>query len=354
MRLALDAMGGDHAPAAVVGGAILFAQEHPEHHVVLVGQQALVSELVARAGGAANLSVRHASQVVDMAEHPSAAIRQKKDSSLRVCFDLVRRGDAQAMVSAGNSGAVMAGALFVLGRLAHVERPAIAALLPMLKGQGRCLLLDAGANVECKPSQLAQFGLMGEAYVRQCLGVARPRVGILSNGEEATKGTSLTRDAHALLGKSHLEFIGYVEGKDIFSGDVDVVVTDGFTGNIVLKTSEGAAMGVASMIRRAVENAGLSERFGALLLKPTLAGLKRMVDYAEYGGAPLLGVEGVGIVAHGRSSEKAIKNALKAAVHTAQAQVQQAISESLERAQAWLPGRSAKAQKEAADAADSD
>lgn len=338
MRLVLDAMGGDHAPGAVVDGGVLFARAYPGHEVVLVGDDARVRPFLDRAGAPSNVLLRHASEVVEMDEHASSAFRRKRDSSLRVGFELVRDGEASALVSAGNSGAVMAGGLLTLGRIPGVERPAIAALFPVLKGGGRCLLLDAGANVDCRPVHLAQFAVMGEAYVRTRLGVARPRVGLLSNGEEASKGTQLTRDASALLRGSDLEFVGYVEGKDLFSGDVEVVVTDGFTGNIVLKTSEGVGMGIVGLMRQAIEKrGGLSEKLGALLLKPTLAGLRRVVDYAEYGGAPLLGIQGVGIVAHGRSSPRAISNALVAALQAARSGVQEELTRCIANAAAWLP-----------------
>jgi glycerol-3-phosphate acyltransferase PlsX len=349
VRLALDAMGGDNAPGAVVDGAALFAHEHPQHEVVLVGPERRLREALLDHPGLTNLVVQHASEVVEMGEHAVASIRKKKDSSLRVCFELIRAHRASAMVSAGNSGAVMAGALLVLGRIRGVERPAFAALFPALKGGGRCLLLDAGANVDCKPVHLAQFAVMGEAYVRKLLGVARPRVGVLSNGEEQTKGTALTRHALEMLRQSDLAFVGYVEGKDIFSGEVEVVVTDGFTGNVVLKTSEGTAMAVASLIRSAIERAGVSEKIGALLLRPTLAGLKRVVDYAEYGGAPLLGVDGVGIVAHGRSNPKAIKNALKAALQTAEVQLRDELTRRVEAMQSWLPIKPSKRVKGGAE-----
>ena len=318
---------------------MLFAREFPAHEVVLVGDEQRLRALVAKEGRLPNLTVRHASEVVEMGDHASASIRRKKDSSLRVCFELIKRGEVAGMASAGHSGAVMAGALLVLGRIRGVERPAFAALFPALKGGGRCLLLDAGANVDCKPTHLAQFAVMGEAYVRKLLGVARPRVAVLSNGEEDSKGTQLTRDALALLRKSDLDFQGYAEGKDIFSGDLEVVVTDGFTGNIVLKTSEGAAMGVTALLRNAVEKSGLSEKLGALLLTPTFKALKKMVDYAEYGGAPLLGVNGVGIVAHGRSNPKAVKNALRACLQTAEVQLSQEIARCIQRAGSWLPDR---------------
>lgn len=337
MRLALDAMGGDFAPAAPAEGAVLFAREHPDVHVLLVGEEARLAPLLPRAP-LPNLSVRHASEVVGMDEHAGASVRRKRDSSLRVCLDLVKSGEAQGAVSAGHSGAVMAGALLVLGRVPGVERPAIATLLPALQG-GRCLLLDAGANVECHPSHLAQFAVLGEAYVRRVLGVPRPRVALLANGEEPSKGTPLTRTAASLLRQSPLDFRGYVEGKDLFSGLVDVVVTDGFTGNLVLKTAEGTAHAVAGLLRGAVQKSGLPEKLGALLLKPTLAGLRRVVDYAEVGGAPLLGVGGVAVVAHGRSNPKAVKNALGAALAAVRGGLTEDMTQGMVRAASWLPAR---------------
>lgn len=339
MRLALDALGGDHAPAAAVEGAVSFAKAHPKDHVVLVGPHAVLEELLGKAAAKLpNLSLHHASDAVLM-DDAAGAVRSKKDSSLRVAFELAKAGSVDAVVSAGNSGAVMAGALLVLGRLPQVARPAFAALFPALKGAGRCLLIDAGANTECKPSWLVQFALMGEAYLKLS-GVERPRVAVLSNGEEEGKGTDLTRETFALL-KDHAEelkmaFIGYVEGKDLFSGEVDVIVTDGFTGNVVLKTSEGTAAAVAGLLRNAIEKSPLPERVGALLLHPTFAGLKKVVDYAEYGGAPLLGVDGVVIVAHGRSNARAIHRALEVAKENADAGLRAAVASRLLAASSWL------------------
>lgn len=365
MKLALDAMGGDHAPAAVVEGAVQFAREHPSHEVVLVGDSRAVEPLLhklASKGGALraapasplrNVTVHHASEVVAMDEHATASLRAKRDSSLRVCFELVKSGRADAVVSAGNSGAVMALGLLVLGRLPRLERPAIAALFPALK-HGRTLLLDAGANTECRPRQLAQFAVMGDAYMRKVLGVARPSVALLANGEEETKGTRLTREAAALLRRSPLRFVGYVEGKDIFAGTVDVVVTDGFTGNVVLKTSEGAASALTGAIRSAIENAGVGEKLGALLLTPTFAGLKKVTDYAEIGGAPLLGIDGVGIVAHGRSNAKAIKNALRTALHEVEAGLSSELMTQIVAAEAWLPPRERAKQKALTSAPEGD
>lgn len=340
MRVALDAMGGDHAPAAAVEGAVRFARAQTQHQVVLVGDLARVEPLLAGFGKRPNVSVRHASEAVSMDEDVTGAVRRKRDSSIRVGLQMAHDGEVDAFVSAGNSGAVMAAALLVLGRIRGVERPAIAALLPALN-KGRCLLVDAGANTECRPSQLAQFAVMGDAYLRRVQGLARPRVAVLSNGEEASKGTAATRAAAELLRKSDLAFLGYVEGKDIFSGEVDVVVTDGFTGNVALKTAEGTAMGVVGLIKQAIAASPLPERLGALLLRPTLLGLRKVVDYAEHGGAPLLGVNGVGIVAHGRSDARAIHSALTAATVVAEHQLPTALAEAMTRAGAWLPARGA-------------
>ncbi len=342
VRLALDAMGGDFAPSAAVEGAVRHARAHPDHAVVLVGDTGSVRPLLARLHAPSNLILHHAAETVGMDDEPSQAIRRKKDSSLRVGLELVRAGEADAFVSAGHSGAVLAGALLVLGRLEGAERPAIAALLPALK-KGRCLLLDAGANVECRPRQLAQWAVMGEAYVRTVMHVPKPRVAVLSNGEEASKGTALTREAAEFLRAGReaggLDFRGYVEGKDIFSGAVEVVVTDGFTGNVVLKTAEGTALGVVGLIKQAIEKSPLPERIGALLMKPTLMGLRKVVDWAEYGGAPLLGVNGVVLVAHGRSDARAVENALRAACTTVELGLLPALEDALRRAASWIPGR---------------
>ena len=344
MRLALDAMGGDHAPKASVEGALLFAKEFPQHDVLLVGREGAIREAVGSAGLPGNVVVHSAADVIGMEDNAGAAIRRKRDASLRVCFDLVKSGTADAVISAGHSGAVMAGALLVWGRLEGVERPAFGTFLPSMgtdaNGENnRCLLIDAGANVECKASHLAQFAVMGSAYARAVRRVAHPRVGILSNGEEEGKGTELTREAWSLLRSSDLGFVGNVEGQDIFSGKVDVVVTDGFTGNVVLKTSEGAAMAVVSLIKSGVMNGGPLQKLGAWLLKPVFRGVRGRIDYAEYGGAPVLGVPKVAVVAHGRSCPRAIKNALRAAMQTVDAGLIAELERSFQSAQKWLPGR---------------
>ena len=248
-------------------------------------------------------------------DHPARAVRARKDASIRVIFDLVKAGEACAALSAGNSGAMLAAALLVLGRLPEVERPAIVTYMPTLGGPVG--LLDAGANVDVKPLQLVQFALMGEVWTRRVQGMARPRVGVLSNGEEPSKGTELTRRAVSALGRDRqLDFRGYAEGKDLFTGDFDVIVTDGFTGNVVLKTAEGTATAFVEWLRRSV-SASTRARAGALLLKPALAELKQTLDWSEYGGAPLLGCDGTVLLAHGRSGARAIRNAIRAAAAAA-------------------------------------
>ncbi len=333
-------MGGDLAPAATVEGAL---RAHRERglEVLLVGDEPRVRAELRRLGaGDHELRVQHASEVVEMGEHPGQALRKKKDSSLRVCFDLCKAGQAAGMVSAGNSGAVLAGGLFVLGRLDHVDRPCIGGLLPTLKGVGRAVLVDMGANVVCTPEQVVQFALMGEVYARRILGVVRPRVGVVANGEEEGKGTDLTRAAAAALRKpeSGVEFRGYVEGKDVFSGDFDVIATDGFTGNVLLKTAEGAVWAFGQLLKRQVQASRVATA-GALLMKSSLEWVKRRVDYEEIGGAPLLGIHGVAMIAHGRSSDLAILNALSAAEAFAAQHLEEDLSEAARRASALFTQR---------------
>jgi glycerol-3-phosphate acyltransferase PlsX len=265
------------------------------------------------------LVIRHAPEVITMHDAPAIAVRHKKQSSMRICFDLVRAKEADALVSAGNSGAMLACGLFVLGRLSGVDRPAIVTTFPTKTGQ--CALLDMGANVDPKPTVLAQFAVMGSVYARLRHRKPRPRVGLLSNGSEEHKGTALTRDAHALLERSkhaatpgaEFDYVGYVEGRDIFDGDVDVVVTDGFTGNVLLKSCEGAVGAVFSMVRAEVEASGALVKLGAALMRPALRRLWKRTDPAETGGAPLVGVDGVAMICHGGSDARAIKNAVSVA-----------------------------------------
>lgn len=337
MRLALDAFGGDHAPSVCVEGAVAFAKEHPSDVVVLVGDREKLDPLLGPPKKRLkNVEVHHASQVVGMGDHGPQAIRGKKDSSLRRAIELHRDGEADGFVSAGNSGAVMAGAALLLGRVDGVTRPAFAALLPQVDSERPSVMLDAGANTEVDAKLLATFAVLGEAWARSLWKLERPKVALLSNGEEEGKGTELTRKALELLKKSPLNVTGYVEGNALFSSHCDVVVTDGFTGNVALKTSEGAALAVSALLKRAIEKANLPEKVGALLLKPTLMGLRKVVDYAEYGGAPMLGIDGVGIVAHGRSKGRAIERALFACRRTAVAGLKGFQVEAMKQAQQWL------------------
>ncbi len=328
-------MGGDHAPEAVVEGSVRAAREYGTH-VILVGDRDILHQNLKRFSTAGlPISVKHASEVVGMHESPSVAVRRKRDSSIRVAFDLVKAGEARGVVSAGNSGAAMALAMLTLRLLPGVERPAIATPLPSLHGS--TVLLDVGANVDCKPLHLVQFAIMGEVYCRYMLQKERPRVGVLSNGEEESKGTDLTRSAHEALKHSNLNYIGYVEGRDIFLGTVDVVVTDGFTGNVVLKTAEGMAKATGTILREEYSR-GMLNKLGYLFSRRVLRHLKQRVDYTEVGGAPLLGVNGVGIVAHGSSDAHAIKNAIRVAREFAERRVNLHMMQVLEKNQdleAW-------------------
>ncbi len=310
IRIALDAMGGDHAPSVVVEGAVLAARELGVE-VVLVGPcEAVQRELARHDTSGLSLPVVHAEEVVGMAEHAAAAFRQKRRSSIAVGLGLVKEGRAEAFVSAGNSGAVMAAALFGLGRIEGVERPAIGTVYPTTVG--KCFVLDIGANADCRPEYLLQFATMGAAYMERVFGVASPRVGLLSNGEEETKGNALAQATFPLLKASPLNFVGNVEGKDIPHGMADVVVTDGFSGNIVVKLSEGVASTLFD-IMKAELTASPVYKLAALALKPAFRRVRARLDYVEYGGAPLLGVNGVVIIAHGRSNAPAIKNAVRVA-----------------------------------------
>jgi glycerol-3-phosphate acyltransferase PlsX len=323
-RIAIDAMGGDRAPGVVIDGVLLAAREVGVE-MVLVGRRDAIEQELARHSGAPRFDIVAASQVVPMHESPSAALR-KKDSSMKVGFEMMQRGEVDAVVSAGNSGAMMALGMFVVGTLAQVVRPAILVVVP--NQQQGTVIVDAGANVECKPHHLVQFGFMGAIYAERVLGVARPRVGVLSNGEEDSKGTELTRAASEQLSATSLNYIGYVEGRDIFNGKVDVVVCDGFTGNVALKTMEGL-VGFAGEVLKGAFNKNLTSRLGYLISRNSLKEAYRRLDYAEYGGAPLIGLDGVAIVAHGGSNPLAIKNAIRAARDAVDQKMNQHIAEAL-------------------------
>ena len=316
MRVAVDAMGSDRAPDPEVRGALRAVRERPID-VVLVGDRARLEPALAQAGGGrhdpARVTIHHAPEVVTMDDAPAQAFRSKKASSLRVAFELCKAGGADALVSAGNSGAVLGFALFVLGRLSGVDRPGIVTVFP--SPAGPLVLCDAGANVDPRPRALAQFGLLAACYDRLVHGRMRPRIGVLSNGSEPGKGTDLTRAAHDLLrdARGEFRFVGYVEGSDLFRGVVDVVATDGFTGNVVLKTCEGIAEGLFGLVRQELSTGAIGTRLGSALVAPALRNLAKRIDYSETGGALLAGVAGVVVIAHGRSDPTAIKNAVLAA-----------------------------------------
>ncbi|MBW1802040.1 MAG: phosphate acyltransferase PlsX [Deltaproteobacteria bacterium] len=309
MRIAVDAMGGDRAPEVVVQGA-LEASHRFGTDIILVGHRRAIGNALDCYGSDKRLTVHHCEEMVLMEESPLKGVRSKKDSSIRVAFDLVKRGEADAVVSAGNSGATMAAALLVLGRVKGVDRPAFTSIMPGENGD--VILLDVGANVDCKPEQLFQFGLMADAFASACLGMEKPRIGLLSIGEEGSKGNEQVRLAHELFKSSELNFAGNVEGRDIFSGTVQIVVCDGFVGNVALKLSEGMAEALTKMVKKDLLST-ISGKAGLFLARKGFRKLKQKLDYAEYGGAPILGVKGVGIVCHGGSSSKAIKNAIKMA-----------------------------------------
>ncbi|MBI4466423.1 MAG: phosphate acyltransferase PlsX [Acidobacteria bacterium] len=311
--IAVDAMGGDHAPQAEVEGAVLAAREYGVA-VQLVGQPNLL-EWHLRSQNANSLSIEivPASEVIAMDESPVKALRRKPDASIRVATCQVRDGKAQGLVTAGHTGAAMAAVKMELGTLPGVDRPALASVFPTKRGTG-AVLVDVGANVDCRPQHLQQFAIMGEVYYRVMFGVARPRVGLLSIGEEASKGNEVVRETHRRLKESPLsfDFVGNVEGRDVFGGDVDVVVCDGFIGNVALKISEGMAEAIIALLKEALSST-LTAQVGYVLSRQAFDEFKKRLDYSEYGGVPLLGVKGVCVICHGRSNSNAIKNAIRIA-----------------------------------------
>jgi len=329
MKIAVDAMGGDNAPHAVIAGAVQAAMAYGVG-VILVGIEQIVSAELAKYPHAKALpiEIQNATEVVDMLDSPATVFRRKKNSSIRVANDLVKNGEASAVISAGHSGAAMATSLFVLGPVEGVERPAIATFMPTIKGTS--IMLDMGANVDCKPNHLLQFAVMGEVYAKYLLRIPNPRVGLLSIGEEETKGNELTKEAFKLLTETSLNFIGNVEGRDVVSGNADVIVCDGFVGNVVLKVSESVAETISLFIREGIGKS-LMRKLGYLLMRPAFNSLRRRVDYAEYGGAPLVGINGISIISHGRSSDRAIKNAIRVAAELAKSEVNKHIHEDIEK-----------------------
>ena len=310
MKIAVDAMGGDAAPETPVAGAIRAARELPVD-IILVGQrEAIEHQLANYPKRPGNLSILHASEAIGMDEPPVASIRKKRDSSINVGVELLKERKVDAFVSAGNTGAVVSASTLLVGLLPGVERPGIAIQLPGVKGD--TLLIDVGANIDPKPMHLLQYALMGEAYARCVLSKPRPTVGLLNVGEEETKGTEFMKETYGMLEGSGVNFVGNVEGHDIFTGEFDVIVCDGFAGNVALKTAESLAHAINQLLKRSLMMSPIT-RLGAWLARDAFKQLRKEVDYAEHGGAPLLGVDGVSIIAHGASSGKAIKNAIRVA-----------------------------------------
>jgi len=310
MKVLVDAMGSDHYSQPDVAGAVQAAREYGVE-VVLVGNRDVVEpELAKHDLGGLHVSLVHASQMIEMREHPAVAVKTKTDSSMVLGMRMLRQGQVDAFVSAGNSGGVLAAALFNLHRIRGVKRPALSSVFPTRKG--RCFALDLGANTDCKPEYLLQFAIMGAVYAERVLGVPNPSVAIVSNGEEEGKGSMLVQEAYPLLKASGLNFVGNAEGKDVPAGLADVIVTDGFTGNVIVKLSEGIVAFLLDIIKEEIKSRPLAS-LGGLLAKPAFAQVKKRLDWREYGGGPLLGVDGVVIVAHGKSDALAIKNAVRVA-----------------------------------------
>jgi len=310
-RIALDAMGGDHAPDEVLKGAVLAVEAYPVD-ILLVGKEEVIRERLRSLAPSAvsRFEIVDAREVVEMDDNALAPIRKKRNSSIRVCANLVAEKHADAMVSAGHTGASMTSAYMVLGTIEGVDRPALAAILPNAKGH--TVLLDVGANVDSKPAHLRQFAVMGHFYAQMLFGIDAPRVGLLSIGEEEGKGNELTKETFRVMKETGVNFTGNAEGRDVFNGNADVVVCDGFIGNVVLKASESLGEFVSRTLRQEVTRGPL-RKVGALLLRNAFDDLKKRMDYSEYGGAPLLGVNGGCIVCHGRSNPNAIKNAIRVA-----------------------------------------
>jgi glycerol-3-phosphate acyltransferase PlsX len=306
--IAVDAMGGDHGPSVVVPGA-LDAARNLDLNLILVGDEKRIkAEMKSARAGESNVTIAHTTQVALMGEKPSDVLRRKKDSSIQVACQLVREGNAQGVVSAGNSGATVACGMFVLGRIAGVERPALASIISMKNGPK--VLIDVGANVDCKPYHLFQFGLMADVLARDVLNVGNPKIGLLSIGEEEGKGNMVVKEAFELFKMASLNFVGNVEGRDIFSDGVDVVVCDGFVGNVALKLSEGLGSALAKLFVEELRR-GFAAKLSAYLSQSALKRFRRVVDYNEYGGAPLLGLQGIVLVCHGSSSPMAVTRAVE-------------------------------------------
>lgn len=322
IRIAVDAMGGDYAPAETVKGSIQACLEYPIK-VILVGDRPVLEKELAQYRHKENLSIVHASEVIGNDEPPVSAVKQKKDSSINVAVSLVKNKEVDAVVSAGNTGALMAASLFGLGRIPGVERPAIATIFPTPSGP--ILLLDMGANVDCKPKHLQQFAEMGSQYAEHVMHIQNPRVGLLNIGEEKEKGNELVIESWPLLKGTKINFVGNVEAKEILSRKVDVIVCDGFVGNLILKFGESISDLIVSLMKKEMAK-NLITKFAAVLLLPALANIKKSVDYDETGGAPMLGINGIVFKAHGRAKAKAIKSAIRATYEAARQDLVSCIS----------------------------
>ncbi len=329
IRIALDAFGSDNAPESEILGAMAAVDSDSELEIVLTGDEAALNNAFRKKGHAvpSRISIRHAPERITMKDSPSFIVRNKKNSSLRVAYELVKNEEADAVISAGNSGASLAIAMIVFKRIKGIDRPAIATVMPAIGGY--TVLIDAGANVDVKPYHLAQFAIMGAEYAAFMKGVKDPRVGILSNGEEETKGNDLTRETYKLIKDMDLNFCGYVEGREIFNGKVDVVACDGFTGNVILKASESLAETIFNLLRDEV-NKSLKAKIGFFMARKSLKKFKKLVDHNEYGGAPLLGVNGAAFIAHGGASGKAIASAISVAKHFVEKRIILNISRKIE------------------------
>lgn len=326
MKIVVDAMGGDYAPEVVIEGVVAAVKEY-NVEVILVGDQVKINHFLKKSRYSGSLiTVCHASEVIAMQDSAATSIRKKRDSSIVVGLNLVKEGKAEAFFSAGNTGAVVCGATLGLGMLPGIERPGIGIIMPTLKGAS--LIIDVGANIDPKPTQLLQYGIMADAYMKHILNRPNPTVGLLNVGEEETKGTDFVKQTHELLSQSKLNFSGNIEGKDLFSGKCDVIVCDGFVGNVALKVTESAAEAMQEFLKKNLKSNPLGI-LGLLLLKTSFSRFKKEIDYTEYGGAPLFGVNGVVIIGHGRSNAKAIKNAIRAAKHEVERQFNQKILEAI-------------------------
>jgi glycerol-3-phosphate acyltransferase PlsX len=327
MKIVVDAMGGDHGPVVVIDGALAAVKEY-NIDIVLVGDEAKIKACLSKAKYHGDkVSVVHADEVIGMHESPATSVRRKRNSSIVVGINLVKEGKADAFFSAGNTGAVVSAATLSLRLLPGIERPGIAIITPTLKGIA--LIIDVGANIDAKPLHLLQYGYMGCAYLEGVFHKQNCLVGLLNVGEEESKGTDFTKEVYEMLSKSNLNFIGNVEGKAMFSGVCDVIVCDGFVGNVALKVTEGTAEAIQVFMKRHLLKTNILGKLGILLLKKTFINFKKDLDYAEYGGAPLLGVDGVVIIGHGRSNARAIKNAIRVAGEEVENKVNQKIIEAI-------------------------